>query len=314
MQQQREKHAVTGAFGYSGKYIAGRLLDLGREVITLTNSPERPNPFEGQVKAYPFDFDDVAKLTETLRGVTVLYNTYWVRFNHKLFKHADAVSNTLVLFEAARAAGVKRIVHVSITNPSENSPLEYFSGKARLERGLVESGVSHAILRPTVLFGKEDILVNNIAWTLRKLPFVGVFGDGEYRLQPIHVDDLAALAVEQGALRDNVVIDAIGPETFTYRQLVQVIGETIGHTRRIISVRPSVGFAFAWVLGKIVGDVIIAREEIAGLMADLLYADSPPAGTTKLTDWIRTHADTLGLRYTSELARRKDRTAEYGSN
>lgn len=314
MGQRHEKHAVTGAFGYSGKYIAQRLLDHGHEVITLTNSPDRANPFEGRVKAYPFNFDDAAKLADTLRGARVLYNTYWVRFNHKLFKHADAVSNTLAMFAAAKAAGVERIVHVSITNPSEDSPLEYFSGKARLERGLVESDISHAILRPTVLFGKEDILVNNIAWALRKLPIFGVFGDGEYRLQPIHVDDLAALAVEQGALRDNVVIDAIGPETFTYRQLVQVIGEAIGRAKPIIGVRPAVGYAVGWLLGKIVGDVMITREEIDGLMADLLYADSPPAGTTKLTEWIRTHADALGRRYTSELARRKDRTAEYGSN
>ncbi len=193
-----ERHVVTGAFGYSGKYIARRLLDMGFQVDTITNSPERANPFEGQVNRYPFYFEEPGKLAETLRGAAVLYNTYWVRFNHKEFKHADAVANTLVMFEAARRAGVERVVHVSITNPSEDSKLEYFSGKARLERGLIESGLSYAILRPTVLFGQEDILVNNIAWTLRKLPIFGVFGDGKYRLQPIYVDDLAKLAVEQG--------------------------------------------------------------------------------------------------------------------
>jgi NADH dehydrogenase len=106
---------------------------------------------------------------------------------------------------------VQRIVHVSITNPSEESPLEYFSGKARLEQALAATAMSYAILRPTVLFGKEDILINNIAWALRRLPVFGVFGDGHYRLQPIYVDDLAQLAVEQGANRENVVIDAIGP-------------------------------------------------------------------------------------------------------
>jgi len=307
-------HAVTGAFGYSGKYIAQRLLDVGNDVVTLTNSPGRANSFDGQVEARPFYFEHSDKLAESLRDVSVLYNTYWVRFNHKLFKHADAVENTERLFEAAKQAGVERIVHFNITNPSLDSPLEYFSGKARLERALVDTGISYAILRPTVLFGKEDILINNIAWALRRLPIFGVFGKGDYRLQPIHVDDIAALAVEQGVTRENVTIDAIGPETFTYRELAQVIGQAIGKQRPVISVPPSIGYFTGWVLGKFVGDMMITREEIKGLMADLLCVDSPPAGTTRLTDWIAKHADTLGRKYTSELARRKDRTGAYQSN
>ncbi len=307
-------HAVTGAFGYSGKYIAKRLLDRGYEIITLTNSPERANPFAGQVKPYPFNFDNLKELTRSLSGVSVLYNTYWVRFNHKRFKHADAVQNTMQLFQAAKEANVERIVHISITNPSENSPLEYFSGKGKLERALINSGISHAILRPTVLFGKEDILINNIAWALRHLPVFGVFGSGEYRLQPIYVDDLASLAVEQGAKREDVIIDAIGPETFTYRELVYLIGETIGKKRAIVSVPPGVGYLAGWILGKFVGDVMITREEIKGLMANLLYVNSPAAGTTSLTNWIRETADSLGRKYTSELGRRIDRTLEYQSN
>ncbi len=190
-----ELHVVTGAFGYSGKYIARRLLAQGHRVRTVTNSVERENEFNGRVEPHPFNFDQPEKLVESLRGAAVLYNTYWVRFNHKTFAHADAVKNTLALFDAAKKAGVKRIVHVSITNPSLDSPLEYFSGKAQLEEALKATGIPYSILRPTVIFGKEDILINNIAWMLRKLPLFGVFGNGRYRLQPIYVDDLAKLAV-----------------------------------------------------------------------------------------------------------------------
>jgi uncharacterized protein YbjT (DUF2867 family) len=172
---EREIHAVTGAFGYSGKYMAKRLLSKGHRVITLTNSLYRANPFGGRVEAHPFNFNKPERLTESLKGVSVLYNTYWVRFNHKMFTQADALRNTITMFNAAVEAGVERIVHVSITNPSENSHLEYFSGKARLEKELEETGLSYAILRPAVLFGKEDILINNIAWVLRRLPVFGVF-------------------------------------------------------------------------------------------------------------------------------------------
>lgn len=307
-------HAVTGAFGYSGKYIAQRLLTKGQKVITLTNSLHRTNPFREKIQAYPFSFDNPDKLINALRGVSILYNTYWVRFNHKIFTHADAVKNTIRLFDAAKEAGVERIVHISITNPSADSHLEYFSGKAKLEEALKGSGLSYSILRPTVLFGREDILINNIAWALRRLPVFGVFGSGQYRLQPIYVDDLAELAVAHGEKKEDLVINAIGPETFTYKGLVETIADIIGQKRPIISVPPAIGYLAGTLIGKLVDDVMITREEIDGLMADLLYVDAPPAGQTKLTDWVREHADSLGRRYTSELARRKDRQSEYKSN
>jgi uncharacterized protein YbjT (DUF2867 family) len=309
-----EIHAVTGAFGYSGKYIAKSLIEEGHRVITITNSLDRRNPFGDRIKVFPFNFDEPEKLEETLRGVSVLYNTYWVRFNHKTFTHADAVRNTEIMFKAAKRAGVKRIVHISITNPSLDSPLEYFSGKARLEKSLIESGISYAILRPIVLFGKEDILINNIAWGLRYLPVFGVFGDGKYKIQPIYVQDLADLSIQHGRERKNTVTNAIGPETFTYRDLVKTVGEIIGKRRPIISVTPEIGYFAGWIIGKLVNDVMITKEEIEGLMANLLYVESPPTGSTKLTEWAKRHSETLGLKYTSELARRMDRESEYKSN
>ena len=297
-------HAVTGAFGYSGRYIAQRLLDAGQQVITLTNSPNPRHLFNDQIAAHPFNFDNPGALAESLRGVSTLYNTYWVRFNHKTFSHQMAVQNTKTLFEAAKQAGVQRIVHVSITNPDANSHLEYFSGKAQLEQSLIDSGVPYAILRPTVLFGKEDILINNIAWMLRRFPVFGVFGDGSYRLQPIFVDDLAQLAVEQGQQHGNSVIQAIGPETFSYRELVKTVGTIIGCDRPIFSMSPELGYLMGSIVGRMVGDVTITRPEIEGLMANLLYVNAPSAGTTRLTTWASEHTSTLGVRYANELARR----------
>lgn len=307
----KELHAVTGAFGYSGKSIARKLLQEGHEVMTITNSWKRKNSFDDQIKAYPFHFDEPDKLTESLRGVSVLYNTYWVRFNHKHFTFAEAVRNTETLFKAAKEAGVQRIVHVSITNPSIDSRLEYFSGKARLEQTLMESGLSYAILRPGVLFGKEDILINNIAWVTRHIPFSLVFGDGAYKLQPIYVDDLAELAVQQGKKTENAVINAIGPETFTYRELLESVTEIIGKRRPVIPVPPAIGHWTGWVTGKFFNDVLITRDEIEGLMTNLLYVDTPPTGTTKLSDWARENAESLGRTYSNELIRRLDREVEY---
>ncbi|HML21099.1 MAG TPA: NAD(P)H-binding protein [Aggregatilinea sp.] len=311
MSQTGQVHTVTGAFGYSGKYIATHLLERGHTVHTLTNSTRRANPFGDQITVHPFNFDDPAALTESLRGVSVLYNTYWVRFNHRLFTHADAVRNTLTLFEAAQRAGVERVVHVSITNPSEDLGLEYFAGKAQLEAALQSSGLSYAILRPAVLFGKEDILINNIAWTLRRLPIFGVFGDGSYRIQPIYVDDLAALAVELGAQTENVTLNAVGPETFTFRELVAEIGHIIGKPRPMVSMPPRLAYAATRVVGWLVQDVFLTWEEVEGLMAGTLAVNTPPTAPMKLTEWAKEHADTLGRSYANELARRKDRARGY---
>ncbi len=306
-----ELHVVTGAFGYSGRYIAARLIEAGHRVRTITNSPSRAHPFGDRLEAHPFNFNKPARLETSLQGAAVLYNTYWVRFNYKEFRYAQAVEHTRVLFGAARNAGVGRIVHVSITNPSDRSTLEYFRSKAALEHALMDVGVPYSILRPAVLFGGEDILINNIAWVLRRLPVFGVFGDGQYRIQPIHVGDFADLAVREGQARANRIIDAVGPETFTYRKLVQEIGLAIGVRRPMISVSPSVGYVAGWMLGTLLRDVVITRDEIEGLMRGLLCTESPPVGRVKLSEWAREHADTLGRRYATELGRRRDRRVSY---
>lgn len=297
---------VTGAFGYSGRHIAARLLECGSAVRTLTNTAPHPtDPLAGRIEVHPLDFDQPARLVAALRGASVLYNTYWVRFDYRDFNHATAIANTLRLFAAAQAAGVQRVIHVSITNPSADSPLPYFRGKAQLEQALIASGLSYAILRPAVLFGHGDILVNNIAWMLRRLPVIGVFGDGQYRLRPIHVADFADLALAQAAVTENTIVDAVGPEAFTYRGLVETLGRIIDRPRPIVSVSPPIGYAAAWLLGCLVRDVVLTRDEIAGLMAGLLDTAAPAAGSTPLTAWATEHAASLGRQYASELARRR---------
>jgi len=296
-------HVVTGAFGYSGRHIAQRLLDQGQRVRTLTGHPGRPDPFGGRVEVMPYRFDDPVAMAESLRGAVALYNTYWVRFNRGNRTFDQAVANTRTLIRSAVDAGVGRFVHISITNPSEDSPLPYFRGKALVERAVLESGMSYAVLRPTVLFGKEDILINNIAWLLRRLPVFGVFGSGEYQLQPVFVGDLADLAVGVAGHTDNLVLDAVGPERYTFGELVQLVRRHVGSGARVIHVPPVLALAVGRLVGRVARDVLITRDEIAGLMASLLVSDQPPTCPTCFSEWIAQHARQLGMRYASELQR-----------
>ncbi len=296
------KIAVTGAFSYSGKYITKRLLDRGEEVITLTNHPSR-DPFNGKVKSYPLDFDE-ASMTESLQGVDVLVNTYWVRFDKGENTQPRAVENTRKLVNAAEAAGVRRIVHISIANPSADSHLPYYWGKAANEKAVIDSGLSYAILRPTVLVGMgDDILINNIAYLLRRLPVFFIPGDGSYGIQPIYIEDLADLAVEGVYSEENYVIDAVGPDRYTFKDLVKMIGEKIGSKRPIISIPPRLALFAAQFLGLFVKDVMLTPEEVDGLMANLLVSKEPARAKTPFKNWLESNKNVLGMRYLSELKR-----------
>jgi len=294
---------VTGALGYTGRYVTARLLAADHRVRTLTGHPDRPDPFGGRVEVLPYDFDDRAALLDHLRCASTLYNTYWVRFPRGEVTFERAVARSLTLIEAAREAGVGRIVHVSITNPSEDSPFPYFRGKARVERAIREAGLGYAIVRPTVIFGREDILINNLAYLLRRLPVFGIPGEGTYPIRPVSVDDVADLCVRVGSGHADEVMDAVGPETFGFEELVRLIARTVGSKARIVHVPMAAALAAASVIGRLVGDVLVTRDELGGLMAGLVSTAGPATGTTRLSEWLRRNANVVGTRYASEMSR-----------
>lgn len=298
-----ELNVVTGAFSFTGKYITRRLLTKGKRVLTLTGHPRRDNPFGDRVSVAPFNFDNPEALAASLRGATVLYNSYWVRFPRGRTTYELAVTNTKTLIQAAKQAGVRRVVHVSIANPSKDSPFPYYRGKAMVEEAVVDSGISYAILRPTVIFGREGILINNIAWLLRRLPVFAIPGSGNYRLQPVYVEDVADTAVRAADSDANVIVDAAGPEVYSFNDLVSLLKVAVGSRARVVHLPPSLAFALARLVGFALADVVLTRDELDGLMANILVSGEPATGSTRLSDWVVQHADQLGIQYASELAR-----------
>lgn len=293
---------VTGAFSYSGSAIAAELLARGRRVRTITGHPGRA-PVDSPIDAFPLDFTDQAGLTESLRGAHTLYNTYWVRFAHGQLDHDVAVRNLTTLFHAAADAGIQRIVHVSILHPALDSPFPYFAGKARAEQMLADLGISHAIVRPAMLFGDDAVLVNNIAWLLRRLPVFAIGGRGDYRVRGIHVDDLARLCVDLGARTDIVTLDAVGPDRPTFRQLVEQIRAATGAHSLIVPVPGPMLIAASWLLGLVLRDRVLTPEEYHTMVAGLADSDAASTGTTSFREWVVEHADALGRHYANELRR-----------
>ena len=295
---------VTGATGYTGRHITTLLLAAGHQVQSITGHSDRPNPFGTQVPLHPFNFDHPDQLAAVLAGSDALINTYWVRFPHGDRTYDQAVTNTRTLFNAARHAGVGRVVHISIAQ-ADHSPLPYFQGKAALEASLRASGLSYAIIRPTVIYGGgRDVLLSNVAWCLRRFP-VFVLPTGDYGIQPVHVDDLAALAVAQAANTQDTLVDAAGPEIYRFSDLVTLIRDTLGVRCLVLPAPRSLVYAAGRVIGLIVKDVLLTRDEIEGLSAGLCVSGDPPVTTTptKLSEWLTDHKDTLGRVYASELQR-----------
>src|SRR5690242_5959876 len=296
---------VTGAFSYSGAAIAKELQAAGRRVRTLTGHPGRAaeTAAASGIEVRPLDFTDPAALAESMRGAGTLYNTYWVRFAHGSVDHPVAVTRSRMLFHAAAEAGVRRIVHVSITNPSADSPYPYFRGKAAVEQALSDLGVSHTVLRPAVLFGGNGVLINNIAWLLRHLPVFAVGGTGAYRLRPIHIDDLARLAARAGRSEATEVIDAVGPERPTFLALVQTIKVAVGSRSQVVRVPGAVVPAAAKALGLALRDTLLTDDEYRGMADGLADTEGPATGDTGLTQWMADHKDSLGRFYANELTR-----------
>jgi uncharacterized protein YbjT (DUF2867 family) len=294
---------ITGAFSYTGKYAARLLLERGYKVRTLTSHAHCESELAGQVEILPYDFANPRKLEESLCGASCLINTYWIRFPHRHVTFDLAVKNTLALMQAAKDAGVSRIVHVSIANPSLDSPLAYYRGKAQLEQAIAHSGLAYTVLRPAVIFGPEDILINNIAWFVRHLPIFGIPGNGRYGVRPVHVEDMASLIVNSVEQRQNEILDAVGPQAFTFEELVRLIAAQLDQRIRIIHLPALLAYLSTRFAGLLLRDVVLTWQEYQGLMANLLAPQGPSTGQTLLTEWLSQNREGLGMHYASELAR-----------
>lgn len=294
---------VTGAFSFTGRFIARQLLAGGRRVRTLTNHPQRPGAQDVDVDVAPLQFTDRAALVESLRGADVFYNTYWIRFRHGGIGFGDAVANTRILMSAAAEAGVRKVVHISVSNPSVDSPFDFYAGKARTEEIVRGSGLPWAMVRPTLIFGAGEVLINNIAWLLRNMPVFVIPDLGHFRVQPVSAEDVAEIARWAAGQTENVVVDAAGPEIISYAELVTSIAIAVGRKPRYVYLPPALTLKASEVLGLFVHDVVLTRQELEGLMEELIVSHEAPRGKRRVEDWLLGSAQSLGRAYTSELKR-----------
>lgn len=294
---------VTGATSYTGSFVAQELLARGWSVRSMTNHPRHPGPWADRLEVHPYSFHDAAALRRTLAGVNVLVNTYWIRFPRNGLDYDDAVENIRILMEAAVDVGVERVVHVSVSNPSVDSPFPYYRGKAQAEGIVRATGLPYAIARPTWVIDESDILLNNVAWLLRRLPVFGMPGNGRYRVQPVTGADAGRVLADFAEAKGSFTRDLAGPETLSFGEVVRGTKKAMGKHRLVVPTPGWLAALAAHVLSPFVRDVVLTRYELDGLRAEKFVSAEPPLGTTGFSAWVAEHGKHLGRAYHSELER-----------
>jgi len=289
---------VTGAFSFTGRFIARELIARGWSVRTLTNSRYPGDPLANEVDPRPLDFSRPEELVKCMRGADLFVNTYWIRYPHAGMTFATAVDNTHVLLDAATRAQVGGVVHIGVVGAAADSPYPYLAWKWRADEVVRASGLPHAIVQPTLIIGDGDVLITNHAWLLRRLPVFLVAGDGAYEVQPVAGEDVARVTADlaEGPLEGSIV-DVGGSERYTYLEFVQLIRDAIGSRSRIVCLPGPVVMSAAWMLGRAIGDTIVTNDEMAALRGGTLASPDAPLGTLRLADWLSKHAETVGRRY-----------------
>jgi NADH dehydrogenase len=299
-----QPHAVvTGAFSNIGAATAATLLDRGWRVTTLTNRAPAPGD-DARIARSALRFDD-DHLARVLDGADAFVNTYWIRFAHRETTFRDAIVRSGQLIAAAQRAGVGRFVHVSVSNPTVDSPLGYYAGKALVERDLFSSGVPWSIVRPTLVVGPRDVLTNNIAWFVRRSPLVAIPTGSGYRLQPVLLDDVAELLADRAeGAGEGTTIDAAGPDVLTFAEYVRVLARALGRPARLLRVPPVVMLGALGLAGVALRDTVLTREELAGLRDELLVSHAAPTGTRSVVDWLEANGRGFGAGYVNDTIQR----------
>jgi len=258
--------AVFGGTGFLGGAIVTCLRARGVEVRVATRHP-RPVPEadagDGGVTSVAADIRDPASVARALADCDAAVNAVglYVESGVQNFG-AVHVEGAATVAGAARAAGLRRLVHVSGIGADPDSRSPYVRARAAGEAGVWEAFPKATILRPSVLFGPSDKFVNTFAALARFAPALPLFGRGDTRLQPVHVEDAAEAA--RRCLADpsapGAVYELGGPDVYRYRDLVEAILEAAGRRRPLVPVPFAIWYGLASVLSVLPKPPIVESQ------------------------------------------------------
>lgn len=241
---REEVVTVFGGSGFVGRYVVNQLASRGYRVRIAVRRPHlavhlQPLGFFGQVQTVQANLRYPESIARALEGATYAVNCVGILFEGgKQSFSAVQDEGARHVAEAARNAGVSRLVHISAIGADEDSISAYARSKAAGERAVLSAMPRANILRPSIIFGPEDKFFNKFASLSRYLPFLPLIGGGHTRFQPIYANDVAhaVLRCLEGKAEPGVIYELGGPQIKTFRQLMEIIANETGRKRLLIPV------------------------------------------------------------------------------
>ena len=272
------KVLVLGGTGFVGRHLCEKAAQLNCRLTVPTRQPDTgksvlPLPWVDVVVA---DIHDEVVLTALVRGHDAVVNLVAILHgNEDSFTHVH-VALPQKLVRACQAGGVRRVVHVSALGAAADAPSMYQRSKAQGEAALVAGGLDLSILRPSVIFGAGDQFMNLFARLQSLFPVMPLAG-AETRFQPVWVEDVAQ-ALVQLLLHPHAppVLEAVGPDVFTLRQLVQLAGRASGHERMVVGLPMALARIQARIMELAPGIPLMSRDNLDSMQVDNIATPGTP--------------------------------------
>jgi uncharacterized protein YbjT (DUF2867 family) len=224
----RGKVTVFGGTGFLGRRVVKHLLEGEFSIRVASRHPERTGALFESINA---DINDDRSVIAAVAGVEGVVNavSLYVESGQQTF-HSVHVTRAARVARLAREASVKRLIHVSGIGSDAGSASPYIRSRAEGEKVVRDAFPAATLIRPSVMFGRGDAFVGPVAKMLRHLPVFPLFGRGQTKLQPAHVEDVAeAIARAIQTTQSRMSYELGGPRIYTYRSLLEVIAR---HLRR----------------------------------------------------------------------------------
>jgi nucleoside-diphosphate-sugar epimerase len=232
---------VAGGTGFIGRTVVGRLLEAGHTVAVTTRDPTHPDPWGGAVERRQAFAGDLAGLSRAFAGSDVVvqaiqFPNHPVENARKGYTYLEVDGRgTEVAAEAARKVGVRRLVYISGAGAGRGRREPWFAAKDRAEAAIRASGLEHALLRPSLVYGPGDRSMARLIWMCRHLPVVPVVGHGRNPLYPLHVADLAACVVQAVERQDaRALALELGGLRLTMDEVLRTIQAVLGRRRPLL--------------------------------------------------------------------------------
>lgn len=278
------KVAITGGTGFVGRHLAQSLLADGHTVVLIARGKDQRDPSvnsEPGVTVVYCDVSEQSSLATALQGCDAVAHCAGINreLGEQTFQKVH-VEGTRVVVEAAKAAAVNKILLISFLRARENGPSKYHRSKAAAEEVVRNSGINYTILKPGVIYGKGDHMLDHLSHAFYSVPIFGLVGLKEKQVAPLAVQDLIVVmkeALVNGGM-PNETLYLIGPQHMTLSTAVKTVAKVVGREPVYFRMPIFCHLVMAWMLEHIMTIPLVSIAQIF-ILSEGVTEPAPPCST-----------------------------------